>query len=1804
MNFAVGRWLAAAWFVLGAMTVPAAAQTVVTLSSQYNAPQFVAVNADKTVYVSDTTFLLSALSLVNGAYTTTPTALTSIGGFADVEGVAVDQGGDILAVTNFNSTNIGIFEFVPPDNANIYSESLGVSAINVQGVAFDSKNNFLFANSDSAVREITAPAHASAASISIGQAGVDHAKGIAIDGQDNLFVADQLSGSGQILELTAASGYATVNTITAGNFQAPVGVALDTHGNLYVTDSALNTVTELLAPDYTTAAVILSVGLSGPMGVAVDSDDNIFVVDAGHNALKEILVQPAVTALSATAGPVGGGTVVTIAGLHLSGASAVSFGSTAATSFTPVSDTEVTATAPAGSAGTIDIRVATPNGTSIISPADQYTYTAAPAVSSVSAASGPTAGSNTVTITGTNLTNASAVSFGGTPAASFSVTGPTQISATVPPGTAGPVDVRVTTAGGTSPINAGDHYTYVAQPVISSIAPAAGPTTGNTSVTITGTHLTGTTAVAFGAAAASNVTVVSDTRVTATAPAHAAGTVDVKAVTIGGTSATSAADGFSYFALPAVSGISPAAGPVSGGTAVTITGTNLAGATAVSFGGTAALGFTVNSASQITATAPAGSAGSVADITVTTPAGTSTDGAADHYTYTAGPAVTALSPARGPATGGTSVTITGANLTGASAVTFGATAATGFTVVSATQITATAPSGTASVVDITVTTPNGTSPTSAADAFTYVAVPAVSALSPTSGSTTGGTSVVITGTGLTGASAVTFGASAATGFTVNSATQITAIAPAGSAGTVDVTVTTIGGTSATGSPDHYTFLALPVVSALSPVTGPVGGGNTVTISGTNLTGATAVKFGAASASFTVSSGSQITASAPVGSAGTVDVTVTTPDGTSATAAADQYTYGNGPAVSAVSPATGPLAGGNLVTITGANLAGATAVKFGSTAATGFTVNSATQITASAPAGTAGPVDVTVTTPVGTSAANAGDHYTYGTAPTIASISPSSGPVTGGTLVTITGANLTGATGVSFGAVAASSFTAVNATQITAVAPAEAAGMVDITVTTPLGTSATSAADAYTYQAGPTVTAVTPPGGPIAGGNAVTIAGTGLTGATSVKFGAASAHFTVDNAGEITATAPAGTAGTVDIVVTTPAGTSPTGSADRYSYTALPVVGGISPSSGGIAGGTSVTITGSNLAGASAVLFGNTPATHVTANGAGQVIAVSPPGTAGTVDVIVTTAQGTSTASAADRFTYTSGTAGQVYVYQSTLGVTGTPKPDNSHFNAPIAGAVDTANGHLLIADTGNYRVQVLDSTTLAVVATIGTSGVSGSDNAHLNAPLGVDLDPATRHILVADTGNNRIQIFDAKSFAYVSTLGAAGSDSSQFNLPASVRLNPTTREFYVADTGNNRVQVFDADSLASLAILGTGIAGRDNTHLNQPMDAVLDPSTGQILVADSGNSRVQLFDAATLGYAGTIGGPALGQGDDDYLGTPASIAFDSTSDLILVTDSGADSRVQVFDALTYDYVLTLGTTGSSGAGNAQFASPAGVAADPAHARLFIGDRQNDRVQVFTVGAPTLFASILPGSRTVELGTPATVFASMINAGTAPLAGCRPALTATAPSGLSLDYQTTNPATNALTGTPDSPAAITGNDGVQSFLLTLQGTAPVSTTGLPIDFDCTGAAPAAVETGVDTVDLTLSSTPVADIIALAATPSGDGIARIPAGGLGAFAIASSNVGAASLIVASVDTGAASLPLTATICQSNPATGQCLSAPAASLTLGIAAGAVPTFSVFVQDAAPIALAPATARIFVRFKDAAGGLHGSTSVAVETD
>jgi hypothetical protein len=465
--------------------------------------------------------------------------------------------------------------------------------------------------------------------------------------------------------------------------------------------------------------------------------------------------------------------------------------------------------------------------------------------------------------------------------------------------------------------------------------------------------------------------------------------------------------------------------PTSGnaGTEVTITGTNLTGVTGVTFGGVPASSFTVVNSTMIKAIVGSGASG---NISITTAAGTNSLG---WFYYT--PSITSFTPAN--AGTGITVTITGDNFTGATAVSFGGVPASSFTVLSQTTIAAVVANGASG--DVTVITPAGTATTSG---FTYVEAPTITSFTPESGGT--GTTVTITGTNLTGATSVRFGSTPAASFTVASPTTMTAVVGNGSTG--NIFVTTPGGTA---NSTIFTFTLTPAITSFTPTSG--GKGTSITITGTNLTGATAVSFGGIPAiSFTVNSATSITAIIGTGASG--NVSVTTPEGTATLAG---FTFIPAPTITSFTPTS--AASGAIVTITGTNFMGTTAVSFGGTAATSFNVNSSTSITATVGAGASG--NVSVTTPGGT-VTLAG--FTYLTPPTIASFSPDKAK--SGETVIIVGTNFTGVTDVSFGGTPAASFVVTSDTSISAVVGSGASG--EVTVTNPDGTASL---DGFKFEVG-------------------------------------------------------------------------------------------------------------------------------------------------------------------------------------------------------------------------------------------------------------------------------------------------------------------------------------------------------------------------------------------------------------------------------------------------------------------------------------------------------------------------------------------------------------------------------------------------------------------------------------------------------------------------------------------------------------------------------------------------------------------
>jgi hypothetical protein len=1267
------------------------------------------------------------------------------------------------------------------------------------------------------------------------------------------------------------------------------------------------------------------------------------LVAAGSQAFA----QPTVTSVSTNPFSYLGGQTVTINGsgfycgsMSTSCVTAVTIGGVAATNINVTSDGTLTATTPA-------------DGTPPSSP----TVSAFP--SGITPDYGPTSGGQGVTVNGTGFGHAvdvvvttsgspgtgtgiglftyndvEQVSIGGTNASSFTFVNATQLTTSTPPGVTGVGNVIVTTAGGNTGSTGNNEFAYTqGGPSISAILPDSGLTNiaSNTPVTISGSNFvpgnfqdgTPATTVTFGCGSTTNTTTSSVSNVsivTAAVPNCAtAGAATVTVKLPGGSTAT-----YNYLYVgpqtPIVTGItntngsSPfdgqAKGSTEGGDQVTISGSYFTGATAVAIGGTAVSAFTVQDPGHITTTTPPGTAG-LTSVSVTVPQASTPTGTANIFTYVQPvPQVTSVLPNYGGTAGGNQITIRGSGFTAATKVSFGSNfinCPASCTVASDNEIDviATPASSSATTVDLLVTTPGGTSTASSLDQFTYIALPTVTGLSPTSGPAAGGTTVTITGTGFTNASTVKFGSVTANVTNFGGSTQLTATAPVGAAGsTVDVQVSiqaTLPGSSSPGtffsaavSSDKYTYQGPPTVNSVSPNAGSTAGGYDVKINGASFTGATHVTVGGIAVSgFTVSSDSVIDVpNWPGGTVGAASVVVTTPNGSNA--ANSLFTYYAPSTGVTSSPTSGPI--GTTVTITGNNFAGRITVAFGANQATTFSVNSTTQITAIAPPGT-GTVPVTVTTPAGT--VTSANTFTYTVPPTI-SITPPQGPTGASVVITASAGVLTGATAVQFGGVNATSFTLNSPTQITATAP-PGSGTVSVTVATPNGTATSS--NQFTYLGVPTVTSVSPPSGPLAGNYQVTISGTSLTGASAVKFGSTPATtFTYSSATQqITATVPAGT-GTVDLTVTTPLGTSAINRpGDQFTYTTAPAVTGISPTSGPSIGGTSVTITGNNLAGATAVKFGGTAGT-ITSSGPTTIVVTSPPGS-GTVDVTVTTTAGTSAANSADRFTY-------IPPAPTITGFTPASGPTAGGTSVTITGTnlsgatsvtFGTTSGAITANTAGSITVTSPPGTG-AVALTVTTPGGSVTSTGKFTytapAPTVTSVSPN-----VGPVGGGATVTITGTNFIGVSAVKFGSINATSFQTNSQTQITATT-------PAGNAGAVVDVTVTTSAATSAINQPGDQYTYSGPPAVTGLSPNTGPSAGGTSVTITGSNFSGATAVNFGSTPGTSLSVNGSGTLITVLSPPGSGTVNVTVVTPSST-SAISPLDRFTYGKATTSLTLTSS-----------------------------------------------------------------------------------------------------------------------------------------------------------------------------------------------------------------------------------------------------------------------------------------------------
>ncbi len=455
------------------------------------------------------------------------------------------------------------------------------------------------------------------------------------------------------------------------------------------------------------------------------------------------------------------------------------------------------------------------------------------------------------------------------------------------------------------------------------------------------------------------------------------------------------------------------------------------------------------------------------------------------------------------------------------------------------------------------------------------------------------------------------------------------------------------GTYKTGT--YYTYSYTPVITGISPSGGPVGGGQTVTITGTHLNGVTTVNFGCATGSniSVNSAGTSLTVTTPAASytaAGVcttlndgpeqVTVTVTNPVGTSNGVT---YTYANTPSISSINPDGGPIAGGNTIAICGSNLQYITSASFGGSTTNnvslqwqgtsfsgpcGGTVtgyNYLNVVVPGSPNGTYDQVGVTITNVAGMTSNNYWS-YTFANAPVISSISPPGGPVSGGTTVTIYGEYFQGVTSVDFGC-AGGSIISINSngTVMTVTSPAssfttagvcgndfgldEPVQQVTVTASNPAGSGSYNY---FTYANTPLISSINPDSGPIAGGNTIAICGSNLQYITSASFGGSTTNNvslqwqgtslsgpcggTVTGYNYLNVVVPGSPNGTYDqvgVTITNAAGMT-SNNYWSYTYEGSPSISSISPTSVNYCnfpGTATINIYGNNFTGATSVTIG-------------------------------------------------------------------------------------------------------------------------------------------------------------------------------------------------------------------------------------------------------------------------------------------------------------------------------------------------------------------------------------------------------------------------------------------------------------------------------------------------------------------------------------------------------------------------------------------------------------------------------------------
>lgn len=594
----------------------------IVVSNFYTPTISILLNTSTPGYIS----FAAPISYPAGSYATAA-SIADLNGDGKPE-IAVACGGSGVLSTYTNNSTVGHLSFSPMANWSLvtYAGPYKVEVADIDGdglpdiAAADGNNNIVsvLRNTSSIGGAVSFAAHVDFATGNAPQ-------GLAIgdldgDGKPDLAVANNNDNTLSLLRNTSSPGtisFATQIVVNSGSGALDLVISdLDGDGkpDLAVVDesgdavsvhkniSTVGTIAVNPNVDYATGEIPMSITTADYDG---DGKPDLATANNTGNTISVLLNKgpnaPAILSFSPTAGQAG--TVVTITGVNLSGITGVSFGDTAATSFTLVSPTTITATVGGGATGNITVTSTAAGAGTMSLPG--FIYGRLPSISGISPDSGATGA--TILLSGSGFTGATAVTFGGTPAGSFTVLSDSMISAVVGVGATGTVSV----ATATGEVSGGNfNYIYTPLPPVQLTAFTPDSAGRGTTIAITGQNLSGITSISFGGTPAYLFNVISDSLIFAVVGQGSTGSLVVN-----GNNGEDSLTGFIYIPPPppppgiALTGFLPGSGTT--GTTITITGHYLTGATAVSFGGTEATSFNVISDSVIQAVVGAGTTGDV-----------------------------------------------------------------------------------------------------------------------------------------------------------------------------------------------------------------------------------------------------------------------------------------------------------------------------------------------------------------------------------------------------------------------------------------------------------------------------------------------------------------------------------------------------------------------------------------------------------------------------------------------------------------------------------------------------------------------------------------------------------------------------------------------------------------------------------------------------------------------------------------------------------------------------------------------------------------------------------------------------------------------------------------------------------------------------------------------------------------------------------------------------------------------------------------------------------------------------------------